>query len=148
MAAEALDADLAAAALAAAALAAADLAAADLAAADLAAAALAAAVIAGNCSPDAAAAFAAARPPRSPAAAVTPARNEPAERRTCELYYYISAISSTNSLFSPSPSFPFSFFSFISPTVSKTPPGEAAFWAWWIPRVGVATDWRRTLFAH
>ena len=34
----------------------------------------------------------------------------------------ISAISSTDSLFSPSPSFPFSFFSFISPTVSKTPP--------------------------
>ena len=26
--------------------------------------------------------------------------------------------------------------------------GEAAFWAWWIPQVGVATDWRRTLFAH
>ena len=47
---------------------------------------------------------------------------------------YISAISSKDSLFSPSPSFPFSFFSFISPTVRKTPPGEAAFWAWWFPQ--------------
>jgi hypothetical protein len=32
------------------------------------------------------------------------------------------AISSKDSRFSPSPSFPFTFFSFISPTVRKTPP--------------------------
>ena len=42
----------------------------------------------------------------------------------------------------------FSFFYFISPTVSKTPPGEAAFWAWWIPQGRPGLALASLLFAH